>query len=67
MNQLKRILPGLFMSVGVALIANAIEGMLPIHLIGGAVIAMFLGMLINHFARPPPPSSRALPSPPKRC
>lgn len=52
MNQLKRILPGLFMSVGVALIANAIEGMLPIHLIGGAVIAMFLGMLINHFARP---------------
>ena len=26
MNQIKRILPGLLMSVGVALIANAIEG-----------------------------------------
>lgn len=33
----------------IAFAACFIESLLPIHLIGAAVIAMFLGMLLNHF------------------
>ena len=43
------LLPGLVLSVLIAFVATWIEGLLPIHLIGGAVIAMFLGMFINYF------------------
>ena len=48
MNAIK-LLPGLVLSVAIAFVAVWVENLLPIHLIGGAVIAMFLGMLINHF------------------
>ena len=48
MNVMK-LLPGLVLSVAIAFVAEWMENLLPIHLIGGAVIAMFLGMLINHF------------------
>ena len=44
-----KLLPGIALSVLVAFLACYIEGLLPIHLIGSAVIAMFIGMLINHF------------------
>ena len=44
-------LPGILLSVGVALAACWIESLLPIHLIGSAVIAMFLGMVVNHFLK----------------
>ncbi len=44
-----KLLPGLLLSVGLAFVAVWLEGLLPIHLIGGAVIAMFLGMFINYF------------------
>jgi len=44
-----KLLPGLALSVAIAFVATWIEGLLPIHLIGGAVIAMFLGMFINYF------------------
>ncbi|MBQ5739226.1 MAG: putative sulfate exporter family transporter, partial [Oscillospiraceae bacterium] len=54
--KLKKILPGALLSVAVALAACWIESLLPVHLIGSAVIAMFLGMLINHFV----PASAAL-------
>ncbi|MBR7146526.1 MAG: putative sulfate exporter family transporter [Oscillospiraceae bacterium] len=47
--KLKKILPGALLSVAVALAACWMESLLPVHLIGSAVIAMFLGMLINHF------------------
>ena len=50
MNVLK-IIPGVLLSVVVALVAYTIEYMLPIHIIGSAVIAMFIGMLINHFVK----------------
>jgi uncharacterized membrane protein YadS len=43
--------PGIILSFGVALLACFIESLLPIHLIGSAVIAMFIGMIINHFLR----------------
>ena len=43
------IVPGVVLSLGIAAIACLIESLLPIHLIGSAVIAMFIGMLLNHF------------------
>ncbi len=47
-----KILPGLLLSLAVAAFACWLESLLPIHLIGSAVIAMFLGMLINSFHKP---------------
>ena len=40
---------GIAASVAIAALACFIENLLPIHLIGGAVIAMFLGMIVNRF------------------
>ena len=40
---------GITLSVIIAAVAVFIENLLPIHLIGGAVIAMFIGMIVNHF------------------
>ena len=47
-----KLLPGIIISVSIAVIAVYIEGLLPIHLIGGAVIAMSFNIydnLINEF------------------
>ena len=44
-----KLLPGVAVSLAIAAVACFIENLLPIHLIGGAVIAMFLGMIVNHF------------------
>ena len=41
--------PGILLSVAVAALACFIESLLPIHLIGSAVIAMFIGMILNTF------------------
>ena len=46
-----KFIPGILLSVGVAALACFIESLLPIHLIGSAVIAMFIGMSINHFLK----------------
>ncbi len=46
-----KVFPGLVLSVCVALLACWLESLLPIHLIGSAVIAMFIGMVLNHFLR----------------
>ena len=46
-------IPGLALSVALAFVATWLESLLPIHVIGGAVIAMFLGMIINHFVGTP--------------
>ena len=46
-----KMFPGIILSVGVAVLACWLESLLPIHLIGSAVIAMFIGMLINHFIK----------------
>ena len=39
--------PGIIISALIALFAIWLEGLLPIHLIGAAVIAMFIGMILN--------------------
>lgn len=44
-------IPGIALSAGVALLACWIESLLPIHLIGSAVIAMFVGMILNRFLK----------------
>lgn len=44
-----KLFPGILLSVAIAVVSCWIEGLFPIHLIGGAVIAMFIGMIINHF------------------
>ena len=46
-----KLIPGIALSVAVAAVACLIESLLPIHIIGAAVIAMFIGMLINHFIK----------------
>lgn len=46
-----KLLPGIIISVAIAAVAVWIESLLPIHLIGGAVIAMFIGMIVNHFLK----------------
>ena len=48
MNFLKHI-PGIILSAVIAFLACWIENILPIHLIGSAVIAMFIGMFLNHY------------------
>ena len=55
MNTLKRtgrIIPGLALSMAIAAVAKTIENLLPVHIIGASVIALFIGMIINHFLRP---------------
>ena len=46
-----KLIPGILLSVAVALVACWLESLLPIHLIGSAVIAMFIGMVLNHFLK----------------
>ncbi len=55
MNILKStaiIIPGLAVSIFIAIIAKTVESLLPVHLIGASVIALFLGMAINRFWKP---------------
>lgn len=40
-------LPGLALAVVIAAVSRFIEGLLPIHLIGASVIALFIGMFLN--------------------
>ncbi len=55
MNQLKQtttVLPGFLVAIVIAFCAQFIENLLPIHLIGGSVIALFIGMILNNFWKP---------------
>ena len=44
-------LPGILLSLAIAAVAALIESIMPIHVIGAAVIAMFIGMILNHFIK----------------
>ena len=46
-----KLIPGIALSVAIAALACWLESLLPIHLIGSAVIAMFIGMFLNQFIR----------------
>ena len=45
------VIPGIILSVLIAAFACFLESLLPIHVIGAAVIAMFLGMILNCFLK----------------
>ena len=46
-----KLFPGIILSVAIAALACFIESLLPIHVVGSAVIAMFIGMALNYFLR----------------
>ncbi len=43
---------GFLLSIFIAICATFLENLLPIHIIGSSVIALFIGMGINHFYTP---------------
>ncbi len=45
-------LPGFMLALCIACISKWLESLLPIHLVGASVIALFIGMSINHFIKP---------------
>jgi len=46
-----KLIPGIAAAVSIAVLACWIESLLPVHLIGSAVIAMFIGMTVNYFMK----------------
>lgn len=52
MKKLKNIMPGFILALSVAAVSKFLENLLPIKLIGASVIALFIGMIINHFWQP---------------
>lgn len=51
-NKVIDIIPGFVMSLVIAFVARCIENLLPVHIIGASVIALFIGMIINSFWKP---------------
>ena len=49
MKKIQKILPGIILSLLIAYVARFIENILPSHIIGGSVIALFMGMILNNF------------------
>lgn len=47
-----KLLPGFILALFIAAFAKAVESVLPVHVIGASVIALFTGMIINSFWRP---------------
>ncbi len=47
-----KLIPGIALATLIAVISKIIEGLMPIHLIGASVIALFLGMAINYIKKP---------------
>lgn len=51
MKNIIKLIPGIAVSLLIAFVAVFLENLMPIHIIGGAVIAMFIGMIVNHFLK----------------
>ena len=49
MKKIRRIVPGFALAIFIAIIAKFVENILPMHLIGGSVIALFIGMFLNNY------------------
>ncbi|MDO4514234.1 MAG: putative sulfate exporter family transporter [Lachnospiraceae bacterium] len=52
MKYIIKVFPGFLLSLAIALLARWLEALLPIHIIGASVIALFIGMTINFFWKP---------------
>lgn len=46
------VIPGFLIALLIAAVAKWLESLLPIHLIGASVIALFIGMIINQIKKP---------------
>ena len=46
-----KLFPGVLISVVIATLAVWLESLMPIHLIGSSVIAMFIGIILNYFLK----------------
>lgn len=51
-KEMSNIIPGFAIALLIAVAAKFLESLLPIHLIGASVIALFIGMIINNFKAP---------------
>ncbi|MCI7804495.1 MAG: YeiH family protein [Oscillospiraceae bacterium] len=47
-----KLVPGFALAVVIAVLAKLIENLMPVHLIGASVIALFIGMIFNYFRKP---------------
>lgn len=52
MKKIAELIPGFAVALVITAVSRWLESLLPIHLIGASVIALFIGMLINHFRKP---------------
>lgn len=52
LNELLNVIPGFLIALLIAAVAKWLESLLPIHLIGASVIALFIGMIINQIKKP---------------
>ena len=55
MNAIKKaagLVPGFALALLIAAAAKLLESLLPIHLIGASVIALFIGMIVNAYWKP---------------
>lgn len=52
LNDIINVIPGFLAALLIAGIAKWLESLLPIHLIGASVIALFIGMAINQIKKP---------------
>ena len=46
-SNLLKIIPGVLLAMLIAFVSQYLEGLMPIHLIGASVIALFIGMILN--------------------
>ncbi|WP_208559321.1 YeiH family protein [Marinilactibacillus kalidii] len=46
---MKKVLPGFALAIAIAIVATWLESILPIHVIGSSVLAMFIGMLMRPY------------------
>lgn len=52
MKKIIELIPGFVLALVIAAIATFLESLMPIHIIGASVIAIFIGMIINYFWKP---------------
>jgi uncharacterized integral membrane protein (TIGR00698 family) len=51
-KSLLSLLPGIAVSFVIAGVSKFLEGLLPVHVIGASVIALFIGMIVNQIRKP---------------
>ncbi len=52
MTLIKKYIPGIIVSLAIATLSKFLESLMPIHLIGASVIALFIGTFVNIFWHP---------------